>query len=91
MGGIESRAVAGGGYAQSISVNNAVNSYMYMMQKIIKKLPIHSRWRLALKTIPLIVGIIGIKFVVHYLGYEFLQSPIHPSRLFEAFPLSESR
>lgn len=43
-----------------------------MLQKIIKKLPIHSRWRLALKTIPLIVAIIGIKFVVHYLGYEFL-------------------
>lgn len=43
-----------------------------MIQKIIKKIPLHSRWRLALKTIPLIAGIIGIKFTVHYLGYEFL-------------------
>lgn len=37
-----------------------------------KKLSLHSRWRLALKTIPLIAGIIAIKFVVHYFGYEFL-------------------
>ena len=38
----------------------------------INTLNIHARWRLAFKTIPLIVGIILIKFVVHYLGYEFL-------------------
>ncbi|MDQ5950295.1 MAG: hypothetical protein QG585_237 [Patescibacteria group bacterium] len=43
-----------------------------MIQKIIKKLPIHSRWRLAFKTTPLIFGIIVIKFIVHYFGYEFL-------------------
>lgn len=44
-----------------------------MFQKIINKLPIHSRWRLAFKTIPLILVIIGVKFVAHYLEYEFLK------------------
>lgn len=43
-----------------------------MFQRLTNKIPIHSRWRLAFKTIPLIVVIIGIKFVVHFLGYEFL-------------------
>jgi len=43
-----------------------------MLQKIINKLPLHSRWRLALKTIPLVVLILLIKFPVHYFGYEFL-------------------
>lgn len=39
-----------------------------MIQKIIKKLAIHSRWRLALKTIPFILGIIGIKLGQENLG-----------------------
>jgi hypothetical protein len=43
-----------------------------MLQKFTKKMPIHSRWGLALKTIPFIVIIVLIKFVVHYFGYEFL-------------------
>lgn len=32
----------------------------------------HSRWRVALKTIPLVVAIVAVKFLVHSLGYEFL-------------------
>jgi predicted membrane chloride channel (bestrophin family) len=43
-----------------------------MMPKFISKLPIHSRWRLALKTMPLVIGIVLVKFIAHYLGYEFL-------------------
>lgn len=43
-----------------------------MFQKLAKKLSIHSRWRLALKTIPFIVIVILFKFVIHYFGYEFL-------------------
>ena len=43
-----------------------------MLEKITKKLYIHSRWKLALKTIPFIVVIVLVKFAVHYFGYEFL-------------------
>lgn len=43
-----------------------------MLQKITKKIPIDSRWRLTLKTVPLVVAIVLIKFVIHYFGYEFL-------------------
>jgi predicted membrane chloride channel (bestrophin family) len=43
-----------------------------MFKKFTNKIPIHSRWRLALKTIPFVVVIILIKFVAHYFGYEFL-------------------
>ena len=43
-----------------------------MLQNFTKKLSIHSRWRLALKTIPFIVVIVLLKFAAHYYGYEFL-------------------
>jgi hypothetical protein len=43
-----------------------------MIKKLISKIPLHSRWRLALKTLPFVVVIVLIKFVAHYLGYEFL-------------------
>lgn len=43
-----------------------------MFQRILKRLPIHSKWRLALKTIPFVAGIILVKFFVHYFEYEFL-------------------
>lgn len=43
-----------------------------MLQKLTNKTPIHSRWRLALKTIPFVVVIVLIKFTAHYFGYEFL-------------------
>jgi hypothetical protein len=43
-----------------------------MIQRIIDKIPIHSRWKLALKTIPFVVVIILFKFATHYFGYEFL-------------------
>lgn len=36
------------------------------------KLPINSRWKLALKTIPFVGIIILLKFAAHYLNYEFL-------------------
>lgn len=39
---------------------------------IVNKLSTHSRWKLTFKTLPLIVGIIVVKFVMHYFGYEFL-------------------
>ena len=43
-----------------------------MLQKLTNKIPIHSRWRLALKTIPFVLVIVLIKFAAHYFGYEFL-------------------
>jgi hypothetical protein len=43
-----------------------------MIKKIINKIPFHSRWKLAAKTIPFVVIIVLVKFAVHYLGYEFL-------------------
>jgi len=43
-----------------------------MMQKFFNKIPINSRWRLAAKTIPLVIGIVLVKFVTHDLGYQFL-------------------
>jgi len=43
-----------------------------MIQKIINKMPLNYRWRLAIKTIPFVIAIVLLKFVVHYLGYEFL-------------------
>lgn len=44
---------------------------MNIFQKISDRV-FHSRWRVALKTVPLVVAIVVIKFVVHSLGYEFL-------------------
>lgn len=43
-----------------------------MLLKLVHKLPIHTRWRLALKTVPFVMGIILTKSVIHYFGYEFL-------------------
>jgi hypothetical protein len=33
---------------------------------------LHSRWRVALRTIPFVVAIVAFKFLIHSLGYEFL-------------------
>ena len=43
-----------------------------MIQKFTNKIPIHSRWRLAIKTVPFVAVIVLIKFIIHYFGYEFL-------------------
>lgn len=43
-----------------------------MSQTITKKIPLHRRWKLAVKTIPFIVVIILLKLTSHYLGWEFL-------------------
>jgi hypothetical protein len=43
-----------------------------MLNKLISKLPIHGRWSLTLETIPFVAVIVLIKFVAHYMGYEFL-------------------
>jgi predicted membrane chloride channel (bestrophin family) len=43
-----------------------------MIQKFTNKLPFNSRWKLALKTIPIVLVIIFLKFLAHYFGYEFL-------------------
>ena len=37
-----------------------------------KKVRVKARWKLAVKVIPIVAGIVLIKFLVHYLGYEFL-------------------
>lgn len=43
-----------------------------MIQGIFTRSLIHTRWRLALKTVPFVATIIAIKFGTHYYGYEFL-------------------
>jgi len=43
-----------------------------MAKKIIDKISFHSRWGLAIKTVPFIVAILIFKFGAHYFGYEFL-------------------
>ncbi|MFA6027465.1 MAG: hypothetical protein WC752_00880 [Patescibacteria group bacterium] len=43
-----------------------------MLHKITKTIPVHTRWRLAIKTVPFVVIIVLIKFIVHHYGYEFL-------------------
>lgn len=43
-----------------------------MIQKMLNKVPVHSRWKIAIKTIPFVVIIILFKFIAHYFGYEFL-------------------
>ncbi len=43
-----------------------------MWQKFVKRLPLHSRWRLALQTLPFVMIVILAKFFVHSFGYEFL-------------------
>jgi hypothetical protein len=50
----------------------SINLKNIMLKKIINEAPFHSRWKLALKTIPFVVAIISIKFVAHYFEYEFL-------------------
>ena len=42
------------------------------MHKVINKIPVNSKWKLAIKTAPFVVVIILIKFCIHYYGYEFL-------------------
>ena len=42
------------------------------MQKFLKNLAVHHRWKLVLKTLPFIIVILLIKLLIHYLGYEFL-------------------
>jgi hypothetical protein len=43
-----------------------------MNKTLLKKVSIHPRWKLALKTLPFVVAIILFKMVIHFLGYEFL-------------------
>lgn len=43
-----------------------------MTNKLTDILPIHSRWKLAVETAPYVAVIIIVKFIIHYLGYEFL-------------------
>lgn len=43
-----------------------------MIKNLHRKSLIHSRWKIALKTIPFVVIILLLKFFAHYFGYEFL-------------------
>jgi hypothetical protein len=43
-----------------------------MFKKFIKRIPVHSRWRIALRTIPFVVIIVVLKSMVHYGGWDFL-------------------
>lgn len=43
-----------------------------MFKKIIHRIPVASRWKLALATFPLVAAVVILKFGAHYLGFEFL-------------------
>lgn len=43
-----------------------------MINRIAHAIPVHSRWKLAIKTAPFVMIIILIKLLVHYLGFEVL-------------------
>jgi hypothetical protein len=43
------------------------------MHAIIKSLPLHSKWNLALKTLPFVFGVIIVKLAIHLFGLEFLE------------------
>lgn len=43
------------------------------MHKLITKLPISSKWHIAIRTLPIVFLVVGIKYIVHTLGYEFLE------------------
>lgn len=45
---------------------------MNMTNEIVRKIPIGSRWKIAVKVVPFVVGIVFLKFLAHYFGYEFL-------------------
>src|SRR5512137_1772549 len=42
------------------------------MKTVLKLLKLSSRWTLAIKVLPFVGAVIILKFVVHYLGAEFL-------------------
>lgn len=48
-----------------------VDKNMGVFQKIMD-ISLHSRWRVALKTIPFVLAIVIFKFIIHSLGYELL-------------------
>jgi len=56
------------------------NHYQNMIQKIVGRIPLRSRWKLAVRTVPVVAVILLLKLAMHYLGYEFLS----PSSLFTA-------
>ena len=43
-----------------------------MLKKILNKIYVHSRWKLAINTLPVVIVIVFLKLLTHYLGYEFL-------------------
>ena len=45
---------------------------MNPMHKLLKKIPVRNKWKLAIKTVPLVTLIILIKLLVHHFGYESL-------------------
>lgn len=43
-----------------------------ILQKAISKIPVHSKWKLALQTLPIVLVIVLLKFIIHSFGFEFL-------------------
>lgn len=43
-----------------------------MYLNFIRKIPINNRWKIALKTLPYVVFLLLLKFIIHELKYEFL-------------------
>jgi len=43
-----------------------------MIQRLIRMIPIRSKWKLAMRTVPIVLAVIVFKFASHYFGLEFL-------------------
>lgn len=43
-----------------------------MIHKVVTRVPVHSRWHLALKTIPFVLLVMAVKYAAHIYGYEVL-------------------
>lgn len=53
-------------------INQLLIEY-FPMHHIISRLPISSKWHIALRTIPLVAIVLLIKYIVHNMGYEILE------------------
>ena len=56
--------------ANALSLSKGKTNNMF--QKLVYKLPLCSRWRLAVKTVPFVILILILEFIAYYFSYEFL-------------------
>jgi len=49
-----------------------INYLFNVMFRFIHQIPLHSRWNIAIKTLPFVIIILILKFLTHHFQYEFL-------------------